>query len=70
MLPTEVLAEPESVYAALIDDLIEKVWPQDGPIPWQDPDEYRLIVERLDCSWAAGRRAAALTAPIAEGCSR
>jgi hypothetical protein len=48
MLPMGVLDEPEATYAAIIDDLIEKVWPQDGPIPWHDPDEYRLIVERLD----------------------
>lgn len=48
MLPMEALAGRESAYAALIDDLIEKVWPQDGPIPWRDPDDYRLIVERLD----------------------
>lgn len=48
MLPMVVLKEPEATYAALIDDLIEKVWPQDGPIPWRDPDEYRMIVERLD----------------------
>jgi hypothetical protein len=48
MLPMGALGGPESAYAALIDDLIEKVWPQDGPIPWRHPDDYRLIVERLD----------------------
>jgi hypothetical protein len=48
MLPMEALGRRESAYAALIDDLIEKVWPQDGQIPWRHPDDYRLIVERLD----------------------
>lgn len=48
MLPMSVLEEPDATYAALVDDLIEKVWPQDGPIPWRNPDDYRLIVERLD----------------------
>ncbi len=48
MLPATALEGSEAAFAALIDDLIEKVWPQDGPIPWRDPDDYRLIVERLD----------------------
>jgi hypothetical protein len=48
MLPMRALEGPVAACAALIDDLIEKVWPQDGPIPWQHPDDYRLIVERLD----------------------
>ena len=48
MLPTGGLDPDEALYAALIDDLIEKVWPQDGPIAWREPDEYRAIVERLD----------------------
>lgn len=48
MLPMDPLGPEETVYAAVIEDLIEKVWPQDGPIPWREPDEYRAIVERLD----------------------
>jgi len=48
MLPIGLLEPEEALYAALIDDLIERVWPQDGPIPWREPDEYRAIVERLD----------------------
>ena len=48
MLPLDLLEPEDALYAALIDDLIEKVWPQDGPIAWREPDEYRAIVERLD----------------------
>ena len=48
LLPLVVLEPEDALYAALIDDLIEKVWPQDGPIAWREPDEYRAIVERLD----------------------
>jgi hypothetical protein len=48
MLPMGALDDEDALYAALVDDLIEKVWPQDGPIPWREPDEYRAIVERLD----------------------
>jgi hypothetical protein len=48
MLPIDALDEHETLYAALVDDLIEKVWPQDGPITWHKPDDYRAIVERLD----------------------
>jgi hypothetical protein len=48
MLPLRPLDAQDAPYAALVDDLIERVWPHDGPIPWQEPDEYRLIVERLD----------------------
>ena len=48
MLPLEVLDEQNAAYAALVDYLIEQVWPQDGPITWREPDEYRAIVERLD----------------------
>ena len=48
MLPIGVLEPEEALYVALIADLIEKVWPQDGPIPWREPDEYRAIVEHLD----------------------
>jgi hypothetical protein len=48
MLPLGLLEPEDALHAALIDDLIEKVWPQDSPIPWQEPDEYRAIVERLD----------------------
>jgi hypothetical protein len=29
-------------------DVIDKVWPDDGIIPWQSADEYRAIVEFLD----------------------
>jgi hypothetical protein len=48
MVPIGVLEPHDALYAAVIDDLIEMVWPQDGPIPWREPDEYRAIVERLD----------------------
>jgi hypothetical protein len=48
MLPIGVLEPQDALYAAVIDDLIEMVWPQDGPIPWREPDDYRAIVERLD----------------------
>ncbi len=48
MLPLEALDEQDAAYAALVDDLIEQVWPQDGPITWREPDEYRAIVECLD----------------------
>jgi hypothetical protein len=48
MLPLDALDEQDSAYAALVDHLIEQVWPQDGPITWREPDEYRAIVERLD----------------------
>ena len=47
-LPFEPIEGEELVYAAVIEDWIEFVWPQDGPFPWEDPDEYRLIVEALD----------------------
>jgi hypothetical protein len=47
-LPLQALSPEDSAFAALIDDLIEKVWPQDGPIAWSDPDDYRAIVELLD----------------------
>lgn len=46
-LPLGALTEQDAA-AALVDDLIEKVWPQDGPIAWKDPDDYRAIVELLD----------------------
>jgi hypothetical protein len=29
-------------------DIINKVWPDDGMIPWRSAEEYRLIVEFLD----------------------
>jgi len=29
-------------------DVIDKVWPDDGIIPWQSAGEYRAIVEFLD----------------------
>jgi hypothetical protein len=48
MLPIDALNERDTLHAALVDDLIEKVWPQDGPIRWREPDDYRAIVERLD----------------------
>jgi hypothetical protein len=48
MLPLEALDEQDAAYAALVDDLIEQVWPQDNPITWREPDEYRAIVECLD----------------------
>jgi len=48
MLPLRVLEGPEARHAEVIEGLIEKVWPQDGPISWLEPDEYRAIVERLD----------------------
>lgn len=48
MLPIDALDEQDTLYAALVGDLIEQVWPQDGPIPWREPDDYRAIVERLD----------------------
>jgi hypothetical protein len=34
--------------ANLFHDVINKVWPDDGPIPWRSADEYRAIVEFLD----------------------
>lgn len=34
--------------ADLFHDVINKVWPDDGPIPWQSASEYRAIVEFLD----------------------
>lgn len=32
----------------LFHDIIEKIWPDDGPIPWKSAEEYRGIVEFLD----------------------
>jgi len=32
----------------LFHDIIDKVWPDDGIIPWRSVDEYRAIVEFLD----------------------
>lgn len=32
----------------LYHDVIDKVWPDDGVIPWKSADEYRKIVEFLD----------------------
>jgi hypothetical protein len=48
MLPLASLEGDDETYADFVDDLIEKVWPQDGSWPWTDPDDYRLIVEQLD----------------------
>jgi len=48
MLPLRVLDQHDALHAALVGDLIDRVWPQDGPLTWREPDEYRLIVERLD----------------------
>lgn len=47
-LPFEAIEGEDRLYAAVVEDWIEFVWPQDGPFPWTDPDEYRLIVEALD----------------------
>lgn len=48
LLPAHSLQGEDRIHAAFVEDLIEKVWPQDGPWPWQDPDDYRRIVEVLD----------------------
>jgi hypothetical protein len=48
LLPLRVLEGSEASHAEVVEGLIEKVWPQDGPISWLEPDEYRAIVERLD----------------------
>jgi SEC-C motif len=48
MLPAASIHGEDETYAAFVDDLIEKVWPQDGPWPWSDPDDYRLVIEALD----------------------
>jgi hypothetical protein len=48
MLPSRSLNAEEEQFAEFVDDLIDKVWPQDGSWPWTDPDDYRLIVEQLD----------------------
>ncbi|MCK9193748.1 MAG: hypothetical protein M0P19_07725, partial [Nevskia sp.] len=34
--------------ADIFHDVIDKVWPHDGIIPWQSASEYRAIVEFLD----------------------
>lgn len=34
--------------ADLFHDVIDKVWPHDGLIPWRSADQYRAIVEFLD----------------------
>lgn len=38
----------DSIGADLFHDVIDKVWPHDGVVPWQSADEYRSIVEFLD----------------------
>ena len=45
------LAHPtsfDSLGTELFQDILEKVWPDDGIIPWRSADEYRSIVEFLD----------------------
>jgi hypothetical protein len=45
------LSDPDDFDALgtdLFHDVIEKIWPDDGPIPWTSADEYRAIVEFLD----------------------
>jgi hypothetical protein len=55
LLPARSLDEDARIHAAFVEDLIEKVWAQDGELSWQDPDEYRLIVEVLDRVLPAAR---------------
>jgi hypothetical protein len=40
--------EFDSLGADLFHDVIDKVWPDDGIIPWSSASEYRRIVEFLD----------------------
>lgn len=40
--------EYDSLGTELFRDILEKVWPDDGTVPWQSADEYRAIVEFLD----------------------
>lgn len=47
-LPLVPIADDDLVYSMIAEDLVEKVWPNDGPIPWHAPDDYRRIVECLD----------------------
>jgi SEC-C motif len=48
LLPPRPIEGRDRLFASIIDDWIEHVWPQDGPYTWRDPDEYRRIVELLD----------------------
>ena len=48
LLPLRSLEGQSELDALFVKDLIEKVWPEDGELPWKDPDEYRRIVEALD----------------------
>ncbi|MEX2255037.1 MAG: SEC-C domain-containing protein [Acidimicrobiia bacterium] len=41
-------ARLEPLAADLYRDLLERVWPRNGTITWEDPAEYRRIVEFLD----------------------
>lgn len=46
-----MLADPgdfDELGAAIFHDILDKVWPSDGIIPWRSADEYRSIVEFLD----------------------
>jgi hypothetical protein len=45
------LADPDDfdeLGADIFHDVIDKVWPDDGVVPWQSAEEYRMIVEFLD----------------------
>jgi hypothetical protein len=42
------LEGPDKLGADLFHDIINKVWPDDGPIPWNSADQYREIVEFMD----------------------
>lgn len=46
--PLERIQGDDRIFASVIEDWIEFLWPQDGPFTWENPDEYRLIAESLD----------------------
>lgn len=55
LLPLDPIDPDDEPYAAIVDDLINQVWPNEGPIRWESSDDYRRIVELLDRILPAAR---------------